>query len=102
MQVPPFDSLTQTEFDLFYVEYTYISTTITGFTQYPVNNFTIDDVLNATQYFVRVAVNNSAGLGVYSSPRVVTNTLGLGMQHLYNSVTLDATSIKDINDWFEK
>ena len=79
MQVPPFDNLTQTEFDLFHVEYAFLTTVIVGFTRYPGNNFTIDNVLNATQYTVRVAVNNSAGLGDYSSPPVVTNTISLGM-----------------------
>ena len=79
VQVPPFDSFTQSDFDEFHVEYTFITTVIVGFTKYPVNNFTINNVLSGTQYSVRVAVNNSAGLGDYSSPPVVTNTLGLGM-----------------------
>ena len=98
MQVPPFSNFTQTEFDLFHVEYAFITTVTVGFTQYPVNIYTIDNVLNGTQYTVHVAVNNSAGLGDYSFPPVVTNTPGLGMSWL---CTVDAKIIIVNCGWYE-
>lgn len=54
------------------------STAFIKFIAYPALNCTIEDLLNATEYSVRVALNNSAGLGDYSSPLATgyTNTVG--------------------------
>ena len=80
MQAPQFDNLTQTEFDVYTVLYMIENNSIEffGFIPYPALNFTIESLLNATQFSVYVALNNSAGLGDYSSPVATgrTNVVG--------------------------
>ena len=59
---------------IYSIEYTTGTVTMIEFTEHPNMLFVIEDLLNGTEYSVRVAVNNSAGLGDYSSPPVVTST----------------------------
>ena len=67
----------QTPFEVYSIEYTANDKSTTAFVDYPVTSYTIVG-MNATEYSVRVALNNSAGLGEYSSPLVTaqTNTIG--------------------------
>ena len=59
--------------------------TITAYAPYPATNLSIGGLLEATTYAVRVAVNNSAGLGEYSSPDVFADTdIALG-KYIYIS-----------------
>ena len=53
-------------------------TEIFRFTPYPALNFTIESLLNATQFSVYVALNNSAGLGDYNSPVATGRTNKVG------------------------
>ena len=80
MQDPQYDNLTQTEFDVYTVLYMIENNPAEffEFTPYPALNFTIESLLNATQFSVYVALNNSAGLGNYSSPVATgrTNIVG--------------------------
>ena len=74
LQLPPFDSFTQTTFEKSRVECTAGNITTTGFAPYPTANLSIGGLLEGTTYAVRVAVNNSAGQGEYSSPDIFADT----------------------------
>lgn len=56
------------------IEYTTGAITTVEFTEHPNMHYIIEDLLNATEYSIRVAVNNSAGMGDYSSPPVTATT----------------------------
>ena len=59
------------------IEYTSGTVSMIEFTEHPNMHYIIEDLLNATEYSIRVAVNNSAGLGDFSSPVTAsTNILG--------------------------
>ena len=78
LQPPAVDTLTQTMLNTYSVEYTTMNVTAIEFTNYPNTHYVIENLLNATEYLVRVAVNNSAGLGDYSSPPVMATTSIVG------------------------
>ena len=67
----------QAAFDVYTIEYTANGETTTEFVDYPATSYTIVG-MNATEYSVRVALNNSAGLSEYSFPLATaeTNTVG--------------------------
>ena len=65
-------------FEFYYIEYTLDNSTVIEVTPYPAMNFTTKILLNYTQYFVRVALNNSIGLGEYSDPPVTGRTNSIG------------------------
>ena len=67
----------QAPFEVYSVEYTANGKTTTEFVDYPATSYTFVG-MNATEYTIRVALNNSAGLGEYSSPLATaqTNTIG--------------------------
>ena len=96
LQGPDFDSFTQTEFEVYHIEYTYISTVTVAFIHYPAGSYAIGDLLNAAEYSIRVGVNNSAGLGEYSSPPVTAQTIGVGMFFLQNLVLSLFLPVHDI------
>ena len=58
------------------MEYTQANATAIDHVPYPASNYTITDLLLETEYSVRVALNNSAGLGNYSFPPVFVPTIG--------------------------
>ena len=72
---PSFDNFTQSEFEVYSIEYTRSNFVFVDYIPYPASNYTIMSLLLETEYSVRVALNNSAGLGEYSSP-VLMNTTG--------------------------
>ena len=84
LQPPPIDSFTQSELSVYSVEYTAEGITNVGFSTYPNKQFIIEDLSDATEYSVRVAVNNSAGLGDYSSPPVIITTNAIGQYKSIN------------------
>ena len=89
LQAPDFDNFTQTEFEVYHIEYTYISTVSVTFIQYPASSYTIGELLNGAEYSIRMAVNNSAGLGDYSSPPVIITTSAIGKYkniHFYHTI----------------
>ena len=63
-------------FEVYSVEYTQGTTTTVDYVPYPTSNYTITNLLLETEYSVRVALNNSAGLGDYSFPPMLTTTVG--------------------------
>lgn len=62
---------------MYSIEYTANGITTTEFADYPATSYTIVG-MNATEYSVRVALNNSAGLGEYNSPSVIAQTYAIG------------------------
>lgn len=74
LQLPPFDNITQTVFEMSRVECKLGNITVTGFAPYPLTSLLIEGLLEETTYAVHVAVNNSAGLGDYSYPVVIVDT----------------------------
>ena len=64
-------------FELYHIEYTSGNTTVVEVIPHPASNHTILGLVNATEYSVRVAVNNTAGLGSYSSPPITAQTSDL-------------------------
>ena len=85
MQAPDFDNYTQTDFKVYTVSYTIgdNSTEILEFTPYPAQNFTIESLLNFTKFSVYVALNNSAGLGNFSSP------VATGLSNIVGELSFD-------------
>ena len=55
---------------IYSIEYTTGTATSVKFTEHPNMYCIVEDLLNATEYSIRVVMNNSAGLGDYSSPPV--------------------------------
>ena len=77
-QAPSFNVFRQTPFEVYSIEYTVnnVSTTV-EFVDYPAMDYTIA-VMNNTRYSIRVALNNSAGLGEYSSPPLILLAVTVG------------------------
>ena len=80
-QAPSFNQFRQTSFETYSIEYTanIVNTTV-EFVDYPATSYTID-VVNNTRYSIRVALNNSAGLGEYSSPPLIIVAVGVGKSY---------------------
>ena len=62
---------------MYTIEYTANGEATEKFVDYPATSYTIVG-MNATEYSVRVALNNSAGLSEYSSPSVTAETYAIG------------------------